>query len=209
MDFVKVITVQEYSRRAGLRASADRRNARRSRRPRRARRIRPREERPCLAARASRPGAHALSSAARQPHGLRLDFNENTVGCSPRVFEACAVSNAMSFPAIPIANRRSQVAAFLGARPAKSLLTNGVDEAIHLLCETYLERRRSPYRRPHIHHVRDLHAGHRSKVITMPADDDFSFPIDEPSAAASQPRTRMIAIANPNNPTGTAGSPRN
>ena len=31
------------------------------------------------------------------------------------------------------------VAAHLGVDPEQVLLTNGVDEAIHLLCETYLE----------------------------------------------------------------------
>ena len=33
----------------------------------------------------------------------------------------------------------AKVAEFLGVAAAELLLTNGVDEAIHLLCETYLE----------------------------------------------------------------------
>ena len=32
-----------------------------------------------------------------------------------------------------------EVASFLGLQPDQVLLTNGVDEAIHLICETYLE----------------------------------------------------------------------
>ena len=32
-----------------------------------------------------------------------------------------------------------EVAAFLGLQPEQVLLTNGVDEAIHLVCEAYLE----------------------------------------------------------------------
>jgi len=41
-----------------------------------------------------------------------------------------------------------------------------------------------------------------ARVITIPAGADFSYPTDELLARIS-PRTRLIAIANPNNPTGT------
>src|ERR1700693_2080347 len=73
-------------------------------------------------------------------NGLRLDFNENTVGCSPRVLKCLrqlGPEQLARYPERePVAER---VAEFLGIAAPELLLTNGVDEAIHLLCETYLE----------------------------------------------------------------------
>ena len=72
-----------------------------------------------------------------------------------------------------------------------------------LLCETYLEAgdealivvpTYSMYR------IYMMAAG--AQVISVAAGDDFGFPVDEVCKRIT-PRTRMIAIANPNNPTGT------
>ena len=137
-------------------------------------------------------------------HGLRLDFNENTTGCSPRVLEKLrqlAPEQLASYPERgPV---EAKVADALGVAPSELLLTNGVDEAIHLLCETYLEPgdealivvpTYSMYR------IYMMAAG--AQMICVPAGNDFAFPIDEVCRRIS-PRTRLIAIANPNNPTGS------
>ena len=140
--------------------------------------------------------------------GLRLDFNENTVGCSPRVLERLRSLTAEDLPVIPSANRSNRaVAEFLGVSTHELLLTNGVDEAIHLLCETYLDPgRRSPHRRADVFDVRDLHGAAGAQVIAIPAGPEFRFPLDAVRASITA-RTRLIAIANPNNPTGTLHSP--
>ena len=71
---------------------------------------------------------------------LRLDFNENTLACSPRVKEALA---AVSMGALTRYPEREPVeaivAAHLGLKAEQVALTNGVDEAIHVLFETFLE----------------------------------------------------------------------
>ncbi len=41
-----------------------------------------------------------------------------------------------------------------------------------------------------------------ARVVSIPAGADFSFPTEAVLATINQ-RTRLIAIANPNNPTGT------
>jgi histidinol-phosphate aminotransferase len=95
------------------------------------------------------------------------------------------------------------VAEFLGIAPPELLLTNGVDEAIHLLCETYLEAgdealivvpTYSMYR------IYAMAAG--AKLVSVPTGKDFLLSTDDVCGRIS-PRTRLIAIANPNNPTGT------
>ena len=72
--------------------------------------------------------------------GLRLDFNENTFACSPRVLEALSRISRADLTRYPERESvENRVAAHLGLKPQQLLLTNGVDEAIHLLCQTYLE----------------------------------------------------------------------
>jgi len=46
-----------------------------------------------------------------------------------------------------------------------------------------------------------------ARVIAIPADKDFRFPTAKVMAHTTAPNTRLIAIANPNNPTGTVASP--
>ena len=137
-------------------------------------------------------------------NGLRLDFNENTVGCSPRVLERLRQLDAEQLSRYPEREPAEAVVAdFLKVAPAELLLTNGVDEAIHLLCGTYLEAgdealivmpTYSMYR------IYMMAAG--TQLISVPAGKDFLFPADDLCARVT-PRTRLIAIANPNNPTGT------
>lgn len=140
--------------------------------------------------------------------GLRLDFNENTVGCSPRVLERLrqlGLEDLARYPErVPV---EAIVADFLGIEAAELLLTNGVDEAIHLLCQTYLEAgdealiavpTYSMYR------IYMMAAG--AEITSVAASRDFRFPFEELRNRITK-RTRLIAIANPNNPTGMVASP--
>jgi histidinol-phosphate aminotransferase len=139
--------------------------------------------------------------------GLRLDFNENTTGCSQRVLErlrSLTLEDLARYPERePV---ETKLAAFLGIPAAELLLTNGVDEAIHLLCETYLEAgdealivvpTYSMYR------IYMMAAG--AQVIGVPAGENFTFPFEDLKSRITS-RTRLIAIANPNNPTGAVAS---
>ena len=136
--------------------------------------------------------------------GLRLDFNENTVGCSPRVLERLRQLQFEQLARYP--ERESverQVAAHLGVDPAGLLLTNGVDEAIHLICETYLEPGDEVLIVVPTFSMYEIYAAATgARVITIPAAPEFRYPTDEVLARISA-RTRLVAIANPNNPTGS------
>ena len=136
--------------------------------------------------------------------GLRLDFNENTVGCSPRVLDRLRQLQFEQLARYP--ERESverQVAAHLGVDLAGLLLTNGVDEAIHLICETYLELDDEVLICVPTFSMYEIYAGATgAQVITIPAGPEFNYPTDDVLARIS-PRTRLVAIANPNNPTGT------
>ena len=136
--------------------------------------------------------------------GLRFDFNENTAGCSPRVLERLRQLGPEDLARYPErAGVEERVADFLRVPAPEVLLTNGVDEAIHLLCQTYLDPgdeavivvpTYSMYR------IYMMAAG--ARLITVAADKDFRFPVETLCERITS-KTRLIAIANPNNPTGT------
>jgi histidinol-phosphate aminotransferase len=137
-------------------------------------------------------------------NGLRLDFNENTVGCSPRVLERLRQLGPKELASYPEREPvEATVAKLLGLAPAELLLTNGVDEAIHLLCETYLapgDEALIVVPTYSMYRIYMMAAG--AEVISLLADKDFQFSVDELCKRITL-RTRLIAIANPNNPTGT------
>src|SRR6185295_3853085 len=71
---------------------------------------------------------------------LRLDFNENTVGCSPVVLRALrrvTPEQLAIYPEYAATTRR--LARQFGVRPDEMLFTNGVDDALRLLMETFVE----------------------------------------------------------------------
>jgi histidinol-phosphate aminotransferase len=139
--------------------------------------------------------------------GLRLDFNENTVGCSPRVLQRLRNIGFEELARYPEREPvEAVVAGCLGTRPEELLLTNGVDEAIHLLCETYLEPGDEALLVVPTFAMYEIFAAATAARITkIPAGSDFSFPTDEVLRRITA-TTRLIVIANPNNPTGSAAS---
>lgn len=137
--------------------------------------------------------------------GLRLDFNESTIGCSPRVLARLRALDAESLASYPEREPvEAEVADFLGLDAAQVLLTNGVDEAIHLLCSTYLEPGDEAIIVVPTFAMYAIFAkAEGARVVQIPAGEHFVFPSEELLLRIS-PRTRLIAVANPNNPTGAA-----
>ena len=148
---------------------------------------------------------HAYRPPLAGRTGLRLDFNENTIGCSPRVLAGLQSLDAESLARYPEREPMEKlVARFLGLDPAQVLLTNGVDEAIHLLCSTYLDPGDEALIVVPTFAMYAIFAlAEGARVIEVPAGDNFVFPTQQLLAQIS-PRTRLIAVANPNNPTGAA-----
>ncbi len=81
-------------------------------------------------------------------------------------------------------------------------MTNGTDEAIHLICETYLEPEDEAIVVVPTFAMFEIYAAATGAcVIAIPAGENFQFPTEEVIARITA-RTRLIAVANPNNPTG-------
>ena len=141
--------------------------------------------------------------------GLRLDFNENTVGCSPRVLQRLRELDAEQIARYPEREPVERVVEdFLKTNPDELLLTNGIDEAIHLLCETFLEPEDEAIIVVPTFSMYEISAAATgARVVKVMAGEDFRFPVGALRAAIT-PRTRLIAVANPNNPTGAVATSR-
>jgi histidinol-phosphate aminotransferase len=135
--------------------------------------------------------------------GLRLDFNENTAGCSERVLARLRALDPEELNKYPERDSVEHIVAdFLGLRPEQMVLTNGVDEGIHLLCETYLEPGDEVLLVVPTFSLYEIYAAATgATVICIPADSGFRFPARAIGSRITS-RTRLIAVANPNNPTG-------
>jgi histidinol-phosphate aminotransferase len=138
---------------------------------------------------------------------LRLDFNENTLACSPKVREALGRISAGSLTRYPErAPVEAIVAAHLGLAPAQLALTNGVDEAIHVLFEAFLEAGDELLLPVPTYTMYEIYASATdARIVSVQAADDLRFPCERLLAAIT-PRTKIIAIANPNSPSGSAAT---
>ena len=137
---------------------------------------------------------------------LRLDFNENTVGCSPRVIEAIARQVAPADLAVypEYGQAKAAIAKYFNLEPDHFVFTNGTDEAIQVLINTYVDDGQE------VLILKPAYAMYRfyaevagAKVIEVPyPQPSMEFPLQE-FLDAITPQTRAVIISNPNNPTGT------
>ncbi len=158
-----------------------------------------------LEARAAVKSLHAYRPPLAGRQGLRLDFNESTIGCSPRVLARLRLLDAETLARYPEREPVEREAAdFLGLDAAHVLLTNGVDEAIHLLCSTYLDPGDEAIIVVPTFAMYAIFAqAEGARLVQVLAGENFAFPLENVLSQIGA-RTRLIAIANPNNPTGTA-----
>lgn len=140
---------------------------------------------------------------------LRLDFNENTTGCSPRVIEF--LRERLSAEALAVypeyGEARRELAAFFGVRPEELLLTNGTDEAIQVVLNTYVDDGEEVVLlKPSYAMYRFYAEVAAARLCEIPyRAGTLEFPLEELLAAIGG-ETRAVLIANPNNPTGTGVS---
>ncbi len=160
------------------------------------------------------PAPRARVQAMKEYHpplgcrdALRLDFNENTLACSPKVREVLGRISAGSLTRYPEREPvEAIVAAHLGVAAEQLALTNGVDEAIHVLFETFLEADDELLLPVPTYTMYEVYVSATdARAIAVQAADDLKFPFERLLAAIT-PRTKIIAIANPNSPSGSVAT---
>jgi histidinol-phosphate aminotransferase len=140
--------------------------------------------------------------------GLRLHQNENTGGCSPRVLDALASLSAEAIAVYPPYKATiERCARYFGVSPHEVAITNGLDEGIlaaAVAClrpspDGFVPEAIIPQPAFEIFQFNAELIG--ARVVPVPPRADFAFALEEVLAAIS-PRTRVVFLTNPNNPTG-------
>ncbi len=162
-----------------------------------------------LKPRASIQSLHPYHSPIVSRDGLALDLNENAAGCSPRVLARLRALSAEDVSRYP---RREDgerlVAKFLGIPAGQVLLTNGMDDALAQLFGAYLSSALEQdtgdellFADPTFVMYPMLGQACGAKVVRLQSGENLALPVTDFLQRIS-PRTRLVAIANPNNPTG-------
>ncbi|HWP84599.1 MAG TPA: histidinol-phosphate transaminase [Terriglobia bacterium] len=139
---------------------------------------------------------------------MRLDFNENTVSCSPRALQRLRGLGAATLAVYPeYEGALPKLARHFRVSPGQLTLTNGTDEAIQLVVNTFVNPGDQVLVPAPTYAMYRFYAQVMgADVVEVPYRRDLRFPAKELLAAISR-RTRAIFIANPNNPTGSSASP--
>ncbi|MER8404964.1 histidinol-phosphate transaminase [Mesorhizobium sp. M0185] len=165
------------------------------------------------------PGKSAAPEGAAKVH--KLSANENPLGPSPKAIEAArAVADKLAvYPDGSARRLREAIAEVHGLNPANIVCSNGSDEILGLLAQTYLAPADEAIITEHGFMVYKIYIQSAGAVPVTVKETDERADIDAILAAVT-PATRIIFLANPNNPTGTyvpfqevrrlhAGLPRN
>jgi len=135
---------------------------------------------------------------------LRLDFNENTIGCSPaalRALRRMTSEQLAIYPEYEAAKRR--LARHFAVRPSEMLFTNGVDDALRLLMDTFVEPGSAVLLpEPTFTMYRFYAEIAGARVVAARYDAGMRFPLEEILRELRR-SPRLLCLANPNNPTAT------
>jgi histidinol-phosphate aminotransferase len=135
---------------------------------------------------------------------VRLDFNENTAGCSPAVIRALRQVSAQQVAMYPEYEKSTdRLARYFGVRPEELLLTNGGDDALRVFFDTFVDPGSGILicepTFPMYRYYAEIFA---ARVEALRYGLGMEFPMSGVLAALKR-KPRLLFIANPNNPTGT------
>jgi histidinol-phosphate aminotransferase len=135
---------------------------------------------------------------------IRLDFNENTAGCSRVVIRALGRIPPRVVAMYPEYQKPTQrLAKYFGVKPEELLLTNGGDDALRVFFDTFVDAGSSVLicepTFPMYRYYAEI-AG--AEIDALRYGSEMEFPLAEVLSALER-KPRVLFVANPNNPTGT------
>lgn len=135
---------------------------------------------------------------------IKLSANENPLGTSPAALAAleAARGEAASYPDPNSKALREALGALHGLDPARIVCGTGSDELLNLAAQGFAGAGDEVLFSRNSFAVYDIAARRCGATPVEVADRDFAADVDAMLAAVT-PRTRVVFLANPNNPTGT------
>ncbi|ODP39540.1 histidinol-phosphate transaminase [Sphingomonas turrisvirgatae] len=138
---------------------------------------------------------------------IKLSSNENPLGTSPAAREAFASASGSleRYPDASAVELREALAAKHGLDPARIIYGNGSDEILHLVAGAFAGPGDEVIYVNYGFAVYPIAIRRVGAVPVIAPDKDYATDVDAILASVT-PRTRMVYVANPNNPTGTYAS---
>ena len=135
---------------------------------------------------------------------IKLASNENPLGPSPRALEAltAAAAGVALYPEGSAPALRRAVSQAVGMPEDTLVFGNGSDEVLHLLAVTFLQPGDEIVQGAPSFSMYEIYATQCNAVSIKVPLRDFTHDLDAMADAITD-KTRMVFIANPNNPTGT------
>jgi histidinol-phosphate aminotransferase len=135
---------------------------------------------------------------------IKLSANENPLGTSPAVRPAAmaALEDLATYPDPGASAMREAIAAQHGLDPARIIYGTGSDELLHLAASAFAGPGDEVIYVRYGFSVYDIAARRVGAVPVVVPDKDYGTDVDAILAAVTE-RTRVVYLANPNNPTGT------
>ena len=148
------------------------------------------------------PGKSTAPAGVTKVH--KLSSNENPLGASPHAIEAVKqLADKMEYyPDGSSSRLRQAIAATHGLNPANILCSNGSDEVLGLLAQSYLSPGDEAVYTEHGFMVYKIYTQAAGAIPVVAKEDGEKASVDNILAALT-PNTRIVFLANPNNPTGT------
>ena len=135
---------------------------------------------------------------------IKLDANENPYGCSPRVSQALATSTNLSiYPDSGQEELRKLLERYTGINARHIVAGSGSDELIDLILRLFIEPGDEVINCvPTFDMYRFSTRLCGGTLVEVPRDENFAIRVKEITAAINK-KTKIVFLANPNNPTGT------
>ncbi len=138
---------------------------------------------------------------------LLLDFNERTIPPSPKV--KTALKKFIDSDRLQVypeyGNLEEKIAQYAGVKEGQSMVTNGGDQGIDIVCRAHLDEGDKVIIPSPAFNMHYQSAGIQGAEILEPRyKEDGSFPLVQILELLEDDEVKLVILCNPNNPTGLA-----
>jgi histidinol-phosphate aminotransferase len=141
---------------------------------------------------------------SRNKSDIKLDFNENTIGCSNAIIKEINKLKRQDYATYPqYENLNKNISNYCKVKPEEILATNGSDDAIKLIIDCFVDKKDKAIIIEPTFSMYEFYLTIASAKITkLNYNKNLSFPTQKILSKICK-KTKLIILCNPNNPTGT------
>ncbi len=150
-----------------------------------------------------KPGKYEIPSLKKARKVIKLSANESALGASPRVRKILKKNISTSkYPDYTSKLLRKQISKKFKCKPDKVICGSGSDEIIQMLCQLFLKKGDQVIVPEYSFLMYRIYASISGAKVVFSKEENYKISIDNIISKVNK-KTKMVFLANPNNPTGT------